>query len=48
MELDLLSWPEALLQGALGGLSFILLFLAARWRWKGRAGRDAQTDLGLD
>jgi len=48
MGLGLLTWSELLLRGGLGGVGFILLFLAARWRWKERVGSDAQTDLGLD
>ncbi|MCV2490904.1 hypothetical protein OF117_16235 [Geodermatophilus sp. YIM 151500] len=38
-----------LLRGGVAGAVFVLLFLSARWRWKGRSDRDAtQADIGLD
>lgn len=48
MRLDALSWPAELLRGGAAGVAFLLLFLAARWRWKGRDAQDEQTDVGLD
>ncbi len=45
---DLWTWSEALLRGGVGAAAFVLLFLAARWRWRGRETSDAQVDIGLD
>jgi hypothetical protein len=48
MGLDFLGWPVELVRGGVAGFAFVLLFLAARWRWKGRDDPDAQADIGLD
>lgn len=48
MGLDSLGWPAELVRGSVALVAFVLLFLAARWRWKGREDPDAQADVGLD
>ena len=48
MGLDALSWPAELIRGGAGAMAFVLLFLAARWRWRGRDAHDAHSDVGLD
>jgi hypothetical protein len=45
---DVLTWSALLLRGGLAGVGFLLLFLAARWRWRDRAVNDAPADIGLD
>jgi hypothetical protein len=42
------TWFEALLRGGVGAAAFVLLFLAAGWRWRERETSDAQADIGLD
>ncbi|MDP9396085.1 MAG: hypothetical protein M3Q27_18255 [Actinomycetota bacterium] len=41
-------WTLALLRGLLGTALFVLLFLAARYRWTERETRDGAADIGLD
>ena len=48
MGLDFLGLPDELVRGGVAGVAFVLLFLAARWRWKGRDEQDAHSDIGLD
>ncbi len=48
MGLDLATWSEALLHGAVASVAFAGLFLAARWRWRESEVPDAQADVGLD
>jgi hypothetical protein len=48
MDVDLLTWWDLVLRGGLAGAAFLLLFLAARWRWRQREVQDAQADIGLD
>jgi hypothetical protein len=46
--LDLSPWLEPLLNGGVASAAFVVLFLAARRRWKEREAPDAQADVGLD
>ena len=48
MGLDTYTWADGLLRGGLGGAFFVLLFLAARWRWKQGDSDRGEADIGLD